>query len=296
MDIKQLRTFVILSKNKNYTKTADELGYAQSSISAQIQQLELELNTKLFDRMGKKIFLTASGEMLLPYALEMLALVSNIKDQIDSSSSEQGQIIIGASESLCVFLLPAIIKSFKKSHPNIDLQLKLMENEQAVQYLTDNTIDLALTIGNSIEYPSITSLLKKREEILVLSSPAHPLASRDLLEIKDFANQSFILTGSGCNYRRSFEYDLKSHGIPYQIVLEAGSVQVIKEMAASGLGLCVLPALAVRKELSSHMLNVLPYKNDYEIYAQLFCHASKWISPQLIDFIELVKWEACKSE
>ena len=289
MDLKQLKTFVVLSKNKNYTKTADELGYAQSSISAQIQQLEQELNTKLLDRIGKRVFLTANGEMLLPYAIEMLALASNIKDRIDSSLSSSGQLIIGVSESLCIFKLPEIVDLFKKSHPNIVLQLKLIENDQVVQQLTDNTIDIALTIGNPIEHPSITSLLKKREEILVLSVPTHPLASKNVLDIKDFTNQRLILTGSGCNYRTAFEYDLKSHGIPYQIALEAGSVQSIKEMAASGLGLCVLPDLAVRKELSANLLCALPYKNDYKIYIQLFCHNSKWISPYLADFLELVK-------
>ena len=289
MDLKQLKTFVVLSKNKNYTKTAEELGYAQSSISAQIQQLEQELNTKLLDRIGKRVFLTATGEMLLPCAIEMLALASNIKDKIDSSLSSSGQLIIGVSESLCIFKLPEIVDLFKKSYPNILLQLKLIENDQVVQQLTNNTIDIALTIGNPIEHPSITSLLKKREEILVLSAPTHPLASKNVLDIKDFTNQRLILTGSGCNYRTAFEYDLKSHGIPYQIVLEAGSVQAIKEMAASGLGLCVLPDLAVRKELSSNLLDALPYKNDYKIYIQLFCHNSKWISPYLADFIELVK-------
>ena len=289
MDLKQLKTFVILSKNKNYTKTADELGYAQSSISAQIQQLEQELNTKLLDRIGKRVFLTSNGEMLLPYAIEMLDLASNIKDRIDSSLSSSGQLIIGVSESLCIFKLPEIVDIFKKSHPNILLQLKLIENDQVVQQLTDNTIDIALTIGNPIEHPIITSLLKKREEILILSAPTHPLASKNMLDIKDFTNQRLILTGLGCNYRTAFEYDLKSHGIPYQIALEAGSVQAIKEMAASGLGLCVLPDLAVRKELSANLLSPLPYKNDYKIYIQLFCHHSKWISPHLADFIELVK-------
>lgn len=289
MDLKQLKTFVVLSKNKNYTKTADELGYAQSSISAQIQQLEQELNTKLLDRIGKRVFLTANGEMLLLCAIEMLALASNIKDRIDSSLSSSGQLIIGVSESLCIFNLPEIVDLFKKSHPNIVLQLKLIENDQVVQQLTDNTIDIALTIGNPIEHPSITSLLKKREEILVLSVPTHPLASKNVLDIKDFTNQRLILTGFGCNYRTAFEYDLKSHGIPYQIALEAGSVQAIKEMAASGLGLCVLPKLAVRKELSANLLGALPYKNDYKIYIQLFCHNSKWISPHLADFIGLVK-------
>ncbi|MDO9490928.1 LysR family transcriptional regulator [Acetobacterium sp.] len=289
MDLKQLKTFVVLSKNKNYTRTADALGYAQSSISAQIQQLEQELNTKLLDRIGKKVFLTESGEMFLPYAVEMLTLASTIKDRIDNSLSSHGQIIIGASESLCIFKLPAIVKSFKKTHPNIELHLKLIENDQVVQQLTDNTIDIALTIGNPIKHPSITSLLKKREEILVLSAPTHPLASKNVFAIKDFANQSLVLTSFSCNYRAAFEYDLKAHGIPYQIALESGSVQAIKEMAASGLGLCVLPNLAVQKELTANLLNALPYKNNYNIYTQLVCHDSKWISPNLADFIDLVK-------
>lgn len=289
MDLKQLKTFLVLSKIKSYTKTAAELGYAQSSISAQIQQLEQELNTKLFDRIGKNVFLTASGEMLLPYATEMLALAANIKDKIDCDHLSHGQIIIGASESLCVFQLPEIIKSFMNTHPNIEIQLKLLDNDQAVQQLNDNSIDIAFTIGNPIVHPSIISLLKNPERILVLSAPTHPLALKNTLDVKAFDKQTFILTGSGCNYRAAFEYDLHSNGISYQTALEAGSIQAIKEMSMSGLGLCVLPHLAVRKELDANLLCALPYKNDYKIYVQLFCHNSKWISPYLSDFIELVK-------
>lgn len=289
MDLKQLKTFLVLSKIKNYTKTAAELGYAQSSISAQIQQLEQELNTKLFDRIGKNVFLTASGEMLLPYATEMLALAANIKDKIDCDHLSHGQIIIGASESLCVFQLPEIIKSFRNTHPNIELQLKLLDNDQAVQQLADNSIDIAFTIGNPIVHPSIISLLKNPERILVLAAPTHPLTLKNTIDVNAFDKQTFILTGSGCNYRAAFEYDLCSGGISYQVALEAGSIQAIKEMAMSGLGLCVLPHLAVRKELDANLLCALPYKNDYKIYVQLFCHHSKWISPYLSDFIELLK-------
>lgn len=288
MDLIQLKTFIVLSKIKNYTKTAIELGYAQSSISAQIQQLEQELNTKLFDRIGKNIFLTPSGEMLLPYATEMLALTANAKDAINYEHSAHGQIIIGASESLSVFQLPEIIKSFRSTHPKIEIQLKLLDNDQAIQQLADNTIDIAFTIGNPIVHPSIKSYLTKAEDILVLAAPKHPLASKATLEITDFDKQTFLLTASGCNYRTAFEYDLHSNDISYQVALEAGSVQVIKEMTMSGLGICVLPHLAVRKELTSGLLSALPYPHENKIYVQLFSHKSKWISPYLLDFIELV--------
>jgi DNA-binding transcriptional LysR family regulator len=292
MDLKQLKTFTVLSKIKNYTKTAVELGYAQSSISAQIQQLEQELNTKLFDRIGKNIFLTASGEMFLSYATEMLALSENVKDKLACDQMSQGQLIIGASESLCVFQLPEIIKSFMNTHPHIEVHLKLLDTDQAVEQLTDNTIDIAFTIGNPVAHPSIVTFVKNAEDILVLSAPTHPLASYSTLDVADFTEQTFIVTGAGCNYRTAFEYDLRSNGIPYRIALEAASVQAIKEMAMSGLGLCVLPRLAVRKELSENLLSALPYENDYKIYVQLFCHNSKWISPYLSDFIELVN-ESC---
>lgn len=289
MDIKQLKTFLVLSKLKNYTKTAAELDYAQSSISAQIQQLELELNTKLFDRIGKNVYLTASGKMLIPYANEILSLSANAKERINFDSSSRGQILIGASESLCIFQLPRIIKPFMNLHPNIEVKIKLTDNEQAIQQLTDNEIDLAFTIGNPIAHSSIISLHKRSEKILILSDTAHSLTSKKRLEIHDFANQTFILTGSGCNYRAAFEHDMHSNGVPYQIALETGSVQAIKEMAVSGLGLCVLPQLAVQKELEANLLCALPYSNSYSIYSQLFCHNSKWISPYLSDFIKMIQ-------
>lgn len=289
MDIKQLKTFLVLSKLKNYTKTAAELDYAQSSISAQIQQLEQELNTKLFDRIGKNIYLTASGKMLIPYANEILSLSANAKERINFDSSSRGQIVIGASESLCIFLLPKIIKAFMNLHPNIELKIKLTDNEQVIRQLTNNEFDIAFTIGNPIAHSSITNLHKRAEKILILSDTTHPLTSKKRLEIHDFANQTFILTGAGCNYRAAFEHDMHSNGVPYKIALETGSVQTIKEMAVSGLGICVLPQMAVQKELEANLLCALPYSNNYSIYSQIFCHNSKWISRYLSDLIKMIQ-------
>ena len=291
MDLKQLKTFLVLSKLKNYTKTAVELGYAQSSISAQILQLESELNTKLFDRIGKNVFLTASGEQLIPYATEIITLACDMKARLNCDSSAAGQIIMGVSESLCISQLPAVIKTFLHTHPNIDLQLKFADSDQAISLLKENQIDIALTIGNPIDLPSLVSFFNKQEDILILAPPDHPLSQLKKLTVQHFSNQSFILTGIGCNYRAAFEYDLRSQGVSYQIALETGSIQTIKEMALSGLGLCILPSLAVQKELATHQLVALPYENHYAIYKQLYCSRSKWIPSYLSDFIDLIKAE-----
>ena len=289
MDLKQLKTFVTLSKIKNYTKTASELDYAQSSISAQIKHLEQELNTKLFDRIGKNVSLTTSGERLLPYATEILSISTNAKNQMENIQTQQGHLIIGVSESLCISVLPGIVKTFLDSHPGIELEMKLIQNEQSLSLLADNSIDIAMLIGNPIEHPSIHTFLKRPESILILAYPGHPLCSQNQLVAKNFSGHSFILTSPGCNYRTAFEYDLRSKGICYRVVLETSSIQTIKEMAMSKLGPCILPRIATEKELASGLLQALPYPNNYPIYTQLFCHHAKWVSPALEDFIQLCK-------
>ena len=256
MDLNQLKTFVTLLKNRSFTKTAEELGYAQSSVSAQIQKLEQELGAKLFDRIGKKVFLTAQGEMFLQSAMGMLALAESAKEKIGGA---RGRIVVGASESVCVFRLPAVVSAFRAAHPDVELKIKLIENGQVVEALSENEVDIAFTLGRPVERPAVRRLMSRREELLVLAEPNHPLASREALDISDFAGAAFIFTGPGCGFRAAFENELKSHNVPYAIALEAGNVQAVKEMAACGLGLCVLPKLAVERELERRALRALPY-------------------------------------
>lgn len=99
MELKHLNTFLALSKIKNFTKTAEYLNYAQSSVTAQIQQLEKYLNVRLFERIGKSVVLTLEGENLIPYATKMLSLSSDI-EKMYANSDNLGRIVIGASDSI----------------------------------------------------------------------------------------------------------------------------------------------------------------------------------------------------
>ena len=291
MDIKQLTTFLTLCKLKNFTKTADLLGYAQSSITAQIKQLETEMGAKLFDRIGKSVSLTSAGKALMPYATQILFITSNMKETLTTNGATSGSITIGAAESICICRLPQMISRYRKLYPHIDINLKLLNSDQMIPMLSDNSIDLAFSVGDKIENPSITSAICLPERIMILASPGHPLASKATILPEDFSNESFLLTEKGCNYRRSFEHDLLSSGIHVKVTLETGSIQAIKEMSMCGLGLCVLPQIAVTKEVESRRLIALPYQTHYEIYSQLIFHQDKWMSPYLESFINVAKNE-----
>ncbi len=289
MDIKQLNTFLALCKIQNFTKTADLLGYAQSSITAQIKQLEKELDVKLFERIGKSVSLTLAGKSLIPYATQMVAISSNMKELIAPSDAINGSINIGVAESLCIYRLPRIIKKYKMQHPNIDICLKLLSCDQFLPMLCDNAIDIAFTIGNEIKDASIISQFELPEPILMLSYPENPLTSKAHVASKDFTNEAFVLTEPGCCYRGAFVNDMLASNIKPKVILETNSIQAIKEISMSGLGICVLPQIAVTKEVENKELIPLAYKNNYKICSQLIYHKDKWISPLLLGFINLAK-------
>lgn len=288
MELKHLNTFLVLSKIKNFTKTAEYLNYAQSSVTTQIQQLEKELNVRLFERIGKSVALTLEGEKLVPYATKMVSLSSDI-EKMYASSDNPGRIIIGASESISIYRLPEIIKVYKRNHPDVDIFLTLLDSSEFIPLLADNTIDIAFTMDHPIIDKSITSALKIHESIYALSTPGHPLALKKNVLIQDFTDIPIILTGHGCCYRSMFERELSTANISPKIVLETGSIHVIKQIALSGLGLCILPELAVQEELENHRLVKLDYNTNYNIISQLIYHKDKWISPNLHDFISIVK-------
>ncbi len=284
MELKHLHTFLVLSDIKNFTKTADFLHYAQSNVTTQIRQLEEELGVRLFERIGKRITLTAAGVELIPYARQMLNLSEKMKLKFAASNS--GRITIGAAESVCITILPEIIKSFQSAHPKAELYLHVLDTSDFAPLLADNTIDLAFTLDQQLNNPYLYSVYQKEEPVCICCTPQHPLAQKPNVSVSDFSDCRFILTGKGCCYRKRFEQDLAEADVVPSIVLETGSLQVIKQVALSGLGLCVLPQGVVQKELDQNELVRISYDTDYHIVSQLIHHKDKWISPNIKDFLE----------
>lgn len=287
MDLKQLQTFLLLSRLNNFTKTAEQLHYAQSNVTAQIKQLETELGVKLFERLGRSISLTEKGKALVPYASQMLLLSSEAKERL--AQIDNGKITIAASESLCIYRLPSILKAFRVRHPEIELYLQMIDTSDFVPFLAENTVDAAYTLDIPVIHPSIQTITQKDEVIGAFALPSHPFASYSTLTACDFEGEALILTGKDCCYRKQFEHGLAASGVKPNIVLETSSIQVIKETALSGLGICILPVMAVEAELKTKQLIRLPYETDCHIVSQLIYHKDKWISPALRFFFELIR-------
>ncbi|MDD7794458.1 LysR family transcriptional regulator [Clostridium sp. 'White wine YQ'] len=290
MDLKQLNSFVTICKLQSFTGAADELGYAQSTITTQIKLLENELEVKLFERIGKNISLTYQGKKLLPYAKQMLKMSAEIKDVITNDSVPSGVLTIGAAESLCVLRLPEILKEYRSLYPQVEISLKFGSCSEFRHFLRDNIIDVAFSLGTKIDGSDFVTEIVSNEEMLLLTAPGHKLINKEVVYPKDIENEQLILTEVGCSYRAVFENMLGSYNIKPNLILETGSVQAIKQFTMSGLGISLLPRVAVEEELAQGRLVKLNWAiNDFGIVSQVIYHKDKWISPALKAFLELSK-------
>ena len=289
LDNKQLKTFLTIAKLQSFTLTAQNLNYAQSTITSQIQLLKKEFGVRLFERLGHHITLTSEGKKLLPFAEQILKLSNDAKSAIDNSEVPNGTLSIGVIESLCVTRLPKILKEYRLRYPNVEITLKFGNRTDFLRFLKENTIDIAFFLEKKINEDDFFTEIEFPEPMVLLSLPEHPLAQKGSVFPEDLAGEPLILTEAGCSYRTILENILTQYGIKPSSVIETGNVQLIKQLAISGLGITLLPLVAVEEECIQQRLVKLNWKGPtFEILTQVIYHKNKWISASLKAFIELM--------
>lgn len=295
MELRNLFTFIAVVEACSFTRAAIKLGYAQSSITAQIQALEADLGTPLFDRLGKTIILTDSGQRLLPYAQEITRMHTMAKDAIQSETALAGTLTIGAPESLVVFRLPGIIREFRSSHPEVKIILKPGLCWEFTDLIRSGNLDLAFLLQPEIKDRDICIETLVQEKMALIAPPEHPLVNCDYVGPEHLKDETIIHTESGCSYRALFEQQLNSHGIFPKTDLEFGSIEAIKNCVMSGLGLSFIPLVTVKKEVLEGNLKILAWDDrPQRLATQIAYHKKKWQSPALREFLLLVELHAAQ--
>jgi DNA-binding transcriptional LysR family regulator len=268
---------------------ANKLGYTQSCITLHIKKLEEELGVTLFDRIGKKVTLTEAGQRLLPTVSQLLKLSQNFQELSGEADGETGTIRIGICDSLCIERMPAIIKAYKPILPKVEIQLRILKCSEFLHELRENKIDLAYTIGYLNKIPEIKFTAEKVEPIYVLAAREDPLTCRKNLGPKDFDGVPLIMAEPAAYYRQNFLNDLRRNAVTPKIILETESIQAIKNLTESGLGVCVLPKAAAGEEINSKRIIPLNYNCDYDIRSQIIWHRDKWLSFAMKEFIRIAE-------
>lgn len=291
MELQQLKTFATIAKVASFTKAAELLDYAQSSISAQIRSLEDELEIKLFERYGRTVCLTQEGKRLLVYAEQLLKLAAEAKESLMGTTFPQGTLTIGAPESLSVFKLPVLLQTYKERFPKVKLILKMGICNDIYGWVRKNLVDIGFLLSTPITSSNLIVENLAHEPMTLISCKDHPLADKDCCEPKDLEGEDLIqIEEPDCYYRIIFDAQLAEAGIQPGSVFEFGSVEATKKCVISGLGISILPRIAVEQEILAGQLKDLRWTGpDFNIHTQMIYHKDKWLSPALSSLAYLAR-------
>ena len=289
MTITQLVTFLKIAESGNFSAAANSLGYAQSTVTMQIKQLEDELGVELFDRLGKSVSLTSAGERLVVYAEKMEQLEREIRSDVPSADEPTGIIKLGISESLCYNRFPRILLEYTKAYPKIDIQLSFIMHDTFPDMLKKGSLDLVYTLNPPIERDDLNLLYKNKESLGFYVSPNHPLAKKKKVSEKDLEGMPMLLTSHNCSFRKMLLTELSKADISPRIALETGSKEILKQFAANELGIAFMPDMAAEEEVKSGRLVRLNWKGStFPIYSQVFVHKDKHIGKAIQGLVEII--------
>lgn len=290
MEMKNLHTFVVVAEEGGFTRAAARLGYAQSSITAQIQALEAELDVPLFDRLGKRIVLTEAGRRLLPQAKEMVQMHGAIKESVPLPDRPSGTLTVGAPESLAAFRLPAVIREYKRLYPQVKLILKPGLCTEMKEFARIGDIDLAVLLQPVHEDADFVIVPLVEEQMALIAVPDHRLANAPLVTAEDLREEVLLYTETGCTYREVFERELREAGVTPEAGLEFYSMEAIKNCVMLGLGIALVPLITVQRELAEGKLCRLRWDDrSQRMTTQLAYHRKKWVTPALEELLRLLE-------
>lgn len=277
MGFRQLKYISTVAEHKSITKAAKALYISQPSLSHYILKVENELGVKLFDRSTSPLTLTYAGEKYIETAQQILQLDDNLtKTFRDVSNNLKGRIRIGLPKERAAFMLPEIFPPFKEKFPDIDVQVFTANSKTLIALLKKGHVDFVFS-PYGVEDVNIQSELIYKEELLLVASegiltPDHCiatcLATVDLKKVKDFP---FILLKNGHSIRESIDQIFNSASVTPNIFMETTSNITAFRMAASGMGLAIVPRMTIelvhsKNQTEVYSVSELPYVWEVNAY------------------------------
>jgi len=250
MDIPSLQAFVSVTENGSFSGAAEALFLTQPAVSKRISSLETELNTRLFDRIGRQIQLTEAGQALLPRARNILHEVQDSRLAISNLSAQvAGPLSIGTSHHIGLHRLPPVLRSYNQSYPDVELDLQFLDSEQACKAVLHGELELGIVTLPPDNKDPITLIPMWNDPLHIVVSTDHPLVTENNVSLETLTNHPAVLPARGTFTREVIENVLRPEKINLQVRLSTNYLETIRMMVEIGLGWSVLPATMIHKEL-----------------------------------------------
>lgn len=285
--LKQLRAFCHAARTGSVSAAADKIFLSQPTVSLQIQALEREFDTVLFERRGPKIRLTPEGQLLFQMAEPLVEGMDKLHDAfaIQCGRVDQGVLNIAAGESTILYILPEPVRTFVEAYPGIEFKLHNVTGRDGLAMLRADEADLA--VGSMLEVPDDIHYRPFVTYSPNLITPLdHPLAGRTSVSLEEIVPYGLILPPRHLSTWRLVDLVFRQHSLSYKVTLEAGGWEVIKTYVELGLGISIVTdvCLTGRERLSRIPIHQYFPKRSYGIVQR----RGKFLSPQTKCFLKIL--------
>ena len=254
----QLHIFHTVARLGSFSKAAQELSISQPAVSIQVRELEKEFGSSLLHRMRKGLQLTDAGQAVFGYTQRIFSLADEMRSAVqDIQGLRSGRLTIGSSSTPGEYILPWIIGQFQRKYPGIDVSLSISNTQSVVNQIQNRELDLGMA-GAPVDLQGFVSFPYVIDEVIVIASPDHALASKRVVTLDDLQGQKFILREMGSATRRAAEDCLADSGVSVNVVMELGSNEAVKRAVAADLGLGMVSKFAVLPDTKAGMIVVVP--------------------------------------
>jgi DNA-binding transcriptional LysR family regulator len=256
MDFRQLEILQAIAETGSFTACGRKLHVSQSAISRQIALLEEELGEPLFLRVGRKVRMTPAAEALVQLGQRVSQDVRDtVANVTDRTREMRGTLRLSGGMTVCLYIFPTLVKQLRRSHPKLDVKMMVATAGRSVEQIRAGHVDAGL-LTLPVEEADLVTMPVLREELLLVTMPGHPLAKRKKIAPQDLAGEPFVAFEAGSGTRRVIDRFFLSENIEPNIVMETENVEIIKAMVKTGLGIGIVPYIAVAREVRARQFFV----------------------------------------
>ncbi|HMV04338.1 MAG TPA: LysR family transcriptional regulator [Accumulibacter sp.] len=282
--IRQLQIFAVAASHLSFARAAETLHLTHAAISLQIKQLEEVSGIPLFERIGKRVFLTEAGEILLDRARQILQLLKETDEALLALKGLKGGRIAVAVVSTAEYFAPGLLAEFRRRQPDVVISLRIDNRTTVNRLLVGNEVDLAI-MGRPPAELDATAIAFAPHPLVIVASADHRLRAAHSIAVEELAGETLIVRETGSGTRSAMEQFFHDHSIRPRIGMEMSSNEAIKQAVVAGLGISFISQHTLGLELSSKRLHILKVEGTPVMRRwHLVRHRSKHLTPALAAF------------
>jgi LysR family transcriptional regulator, low CO2-responsive transcriptional regulator len=291
INLHQLEIFLCIARERSFSKAAEKLRISQPSVSIQIKNLEDSLQVKLFERLGRRVYLTSEGAVVLEYARKLAEIVAGLQSEIkDIKGIRRGKLSAGCSRVPSATLVPLAVAQFKKQYPETEISIKTGRSHEVEQWILENEVDLGV-----IEGDPASGLIKKEpwyaDEVVLVLPRGSPLLKNRHLSLKEILEEPFLLQAPGI--RPTFiERVIAERGMIIKKPVTVGSREAVKAAIVGGYGVALLPQSVIDTELRAGLVKTKKVPELAVKYpVNVVFRKDKKLSNSSLAFLEILRKE-----